>query len=59
MSILSMQPRASTGTGKSREEIIGDLAKEIEKRAPPIFDVEMVGKKFPTSYNESMNTVIF
>jgi len=54
-----MQPRSSTGTGKSREEIIGELARNLQLKTPKIFDIEMVGKKFPTSYNESMNTVIF
>ena len=54
-----MQPRSSTGAGKSWEEIIGELARNLELWTPKVFDTEMVGKKFPTSYNESMNTVIF
>ena len=59
LNLLQMQPRAQTGTGKSREEIIGEIAAGLEKQTPHMFDTEMVGKKFPTSYNESMNTVIF
>lgn len=57
--VLSMQPRASTGTGLTREEIIDKMAKDIQSRAPPVFNLEAVSKAFPTSYNESMNTVLF
>jgi hypothetical protein len=35
------------------------MAQGLEKRAPPTFNLELVSKKFPTSYEESMNTVIF
>ena len=54
-----MSPRTSSGGDRSREEIIGEQARDFEKRTPPMFDTEMVGQKFPTEYNESMNTVIF
>lgn len=54
-----MQPRASAGAGKSREEIIGDMAKFLAENTPEKFDLEFVGKKFPTAYEESMNTVLF
>lgn len=57
--ILSMQPRASTGSGKTREQIIGEMAQYLESRTPEVFDLELVGKKYPTSYEESMNTVLF
>lgn len=57
--ILTMQPRASAGTGKSREEVIGEMAKSLEKQTPPAFDLELVGKSYPTSYEESQNTVLF
>lgn len=58
-SILSMQPRASTGSGKTREQIIGEMAGYLETRTPPVIDLEMVGKKYPTCYEESNNTVLF
>ena len=54
-----MQPRASTGTGKTREQIIGEMAQYLESRTPEVFDLEKVGKSYPTSYEESMNTVLF
>lgn len=54
-----MQPRASAGKGKSREEIIGEQAAYLQTQAPEPFDLEFVQKKFPTSYEESNNTVLF
>jgi dynein heavy chain len=57
--MISMQPKTQKGKGKTREEIIGEQAKFLQERTPPVFDLEIVGKKFPTSYEESMNTVLF
>ena len=54
-----MQPKVSTGKGKSREEIIGEMAKFLQDKTPEIFDLEKIGKKYPTAYEESMNTVLF
>ena len=31
----------------------------MQTKTPPVIDLEMVGKKYPTSYEESMNTVLF
>jgi len=56
--ILSVQPRTSSKTGKSREAQIGDLASDIESRLPPLFDIEEVSIQYPTQYEESMNTVL-
>lgn len=53
-----MQPRTSSGGGKTREEVIEEIAKNIESKTPPPFDYEDVIEKYPTSYNESMNTVL-
>ena len=47
--ILGMQPRAAAKAGEvSREEVIGSMAKSIEARTPPPFDLELVGSKYPT-----------
>ena len=54
-----MQPRTGAGFGKSREEIIRDLAKGIETNLPQKFNIEDVSTQYPTQYNESMNTVLF
>jgi dynein heavy chain len=57
--MVTMQPRTSAGKGKTREEVIGEQARFIQSKTPPVFNLEEVGKKFPVSYIESMNTVIF
>ena len=57
--MVMMQPKVSTGKGKSREEIIGEMAKFLQDKTPEIFDLEKIGKKYPTAYEESMNTVLF
>lgn len=57
--MTQMQPKTSAGKGKTREEVILDTAKFLQSKTPPVFDLEMVAKKFATDYLESMNTVIF
>lgn len=56
--VLSVQPKTSSGAGKSREEVIEEIAKNIESKTPPPFDYDDVIEKYPTNYNESMNTVL-
>lgn len=56
--VLSIQPRASGGGGQTREEKIAAISKEIEGQVPPPFDVQEVAERYPTDYNESMNTVL-
>eukprot|EP01017_Pseudomicrothorax_dubius_P009127 TRINITY_DN13053_c0_g1_i2.p1 TRINITY_DN13053_c0_g1~~TRINITY_DN13053_c0_g1_i2.p1 ORF type:complete len:479 (+),score=138.16 TRINITY_DN13053_c0_g1_i2:141-1577(+) len=56
--LLSVQPRSSTAAGKSREEMIGEIAENIQNRTTEPFNVEDVSKKYPTQYEESMNTVL-
>lgn len=56
--VLSVQPRTSSGGGKSREQVIGEISKGIEEQTPPPYDYDDVMEKYPTLYNESMNTVL-
>jgi len=56
--LLLMQPRTSSGGGKSMEQSVTETLEIIEKNTPPAFDYEAVFKKFPTEYEESMNTVL-
>jgi len=55
---LSLQPRTSGGEGKSWEEQLEELAKDIGTRLPPLYDIEKVSIKFPIRFEESMNTVL-
>ena len=56
--IQSIQPRSSSGTGKTREEVIEELANYVQSRTPKVFDYAAIFKIYPTDYNESMNTVL-
>jgi len=56
--ILALQPRVSTGLGKTREEVIMESATEILKRVPGTIALETVAEKYPVTYSESMNTVL-
>lgn len=56
--VLSLQPRLSTGKGQSQEEVIQALCEDILGKMPGEFDVEMVATRYPTTYRESMNTVL-
>jgi dynein heavy chain len=56
--LLLMQPRTSSGSGKTMEQSVSETLEIIEKNTPPVFDYEAIKNKFPTDYNESMNTVL-
>lgn len=56
--VLSIQPRTSSGGGKSRDDIISEIAANIKEKVPPVFDLDEISEKYPTDYNESMNTVL-
>ena len=53
-----MQPRTSAGAGKSREAVIAEISKSLEEKTPPAIDIDDVIERYPTEYNESMNTVL-
>jgi len=55
--LLGLQPRTGGGSGKTREDVIEELAVDIQKRMPELFEVERAKVKFPVVYSESMNTV--
>ncbi len=46
------------GGGGSQEAAIADLCADIQRRLPPAFDVDAVCQRYPTTYKESMNTVL-
>jgi len=35
------------------------MCKDLQDQTPEVFSLEKVGKAYPTSYEESMNTVLF
>ena len=56
--ILSIQPRTSSGSGKKPEDQIMEIATMLENNLPCLFDYDEVYSKYQTDYNESMNTVL-
>lgn len=56
--VLSLQPRVASGAGESQEAVIGRKCEEILSQLPPQYDVEAVSTAYPTTYTESMNTVL-
>ena len=56
--ILLTLPRQTSGGGKSSAEVIEELAADILGKMPDVYDIEAVMKKYPVTYNESMNTVL-
>jgi len=57
-SVLAMQPKTTSGSGLSRFDVVSAIARDIESKLPANFDIIAAGKKFPTVYNNSMNTVL-
>jgi len=46
------------GGGQSAEEVVGEIAADVLTRMPNAWNVEKVQEKYPTDYEESMNTVL-
>ncbi|NWJ00116.1 DYH3 protein, partial [Crypturellus undulatus] len=56
--VLLTLPREAGGGGKSPQETVEELARDILSKLPSDFNVEEVMKKYPVLYEESMNTVL-
>ena len=55
--LLTIGKSTSKG-GQSKDEIVDGVAHDITERLPDNFDIQMANLKYPTSYHESMNTVL-
>jgi dynein heavy chain len=46
------------GGGKSADDVMDEAAASVQERLPTPFPLDIVEEKFPTMYEESMNTVV-
>ena len=57
--LVCSQPRTGTTAGQlSREATLWEAASRILERIPPLFDIADISARFPTQYEESMNTIL-
>merc|ERR1712060_1016254 len=56
--MLSLQPKVSSGGGKSRDEGIAEVALELQARNIKPFPLDEITSKYPLAYEQSMNTVL-
>jgi len=56
--LLTQSQDSGGGGGASKESIIDQIAGDILERLPPDYNIDEVMLKYPTLYEESMNTVL-
>ncbi len=58
--IVSTQARQDSGSSRTNEDVIGEIAEDMLSRLPPpsFFNISTIQEKYPVNYSESMNTVL-
>ncbi|XP_056631499.1 dynein axonemal heavy chain 1-like [Diorhabda sublineata] len=56
--LLLLQPKQIGGAASSQEETTANAARSILEQTPDLFDLDLISKRYPVLYEESLNTVI-
>ena len=56
--VLGLQAKTSSGEGKSWDQMLEEIAADIDGRLPQTFDIEKARVVYPVRFEESMNTVL-
>jgi dynein heavy chain len=56
--IIKMAPRGRIAGESSSDDVLAEYVNQLQKEASHPFELEAVIDKYPTSYSESMNTVL-
>ena len=56
--LISFKSKGGTSSGASKNEVLEDVAAGVLNRLPEDFDLELTLRKYPTLYEQSMNTVL-
>merc|ERR1719453_455528 len=56
--MLSLQPKVSSGGGKSKDDVVRETALALTERNFKQFPLDELNAKYPLTYTESMNTVL-
>ncbi|TPP57810.1 Dynein heavy chain [Fasciola gigantica] len=56
--ILLTQSKGTSSAGKSVDETVDEVAADVLSRLPQNYNTELVLRKYPTRYEQSMNTVL-